>query len=137
MRQLRKNKKTMYYSNYQGIVDITDGYTQIDGVQVPIKKGTRQSYSNPAEFSANLSVNSGNTFQSEYGLDVGDYNAIISAEKGNLPFTEQTLIWDVTEPQYDGDNNVLPESADYKVIAIKTSLNEERFILKARVVENG
>jgi hypothetical protein len=67
----------------------------------------------------------------EYGLDVTKYNAVINADKGEFPFDEQTLIWHTSEPRYDG-NNVLPESADYRVVAVKTSINEERFILRKR-----
>ena len=137
MRQLRKNKRKLYYANYSATVPIYKGTTIIDGVERPIKVGIRQGYETPIEFRANLSVNSGETMQSEYGLNVGDYNAIISAEKGVLPFDERTLIWHKSEPQFNEDKTVKPESADYRVIAIKTSLNEERFILKARVEDNA
>ena len=134
MRQLRKNERTMYYANYEGVEDIISGYTEVDGKLVPIKVGTTQSYTPICQFKANLSVNSGNTYQAEFGLDIGEYNAIVSANKGELPFTEQTLIW-TKEPETDAEGKAKPETADYRVIAIKTSINEERFILKARVSE--
>lgn len=134
MRQLRKNERTMYYANYVGVEDIVSGYTEVDGNLVPIKVGTTQSYAPICQFKANLSVNSGNTYQAEFGLDIGEYNAIVSANKGELPFTEQTLIW-TKEPETDAEGKAKPETADYRVIAIKTSINEERFILKARVSE--
>lgn len=134
MRQLRKNERTMYYANYVGVEDIVSGYTEVDGNLVPIKTGKTQSYAPICQFKANLSVNSGNTYQAEFGLDIGEYNAIVSANKGELPFTEQTLIW-TKEPETDAEEKAKPETADYRVIAIKTSINEERFILKARVSE--
>ena len=86
-------------------------------------------------FKANIGVNSGETREAEYGLNVSDYDAVISANKGELPLTEQTLIWHKSTVEYDANDNVKPESADYRVVAIKTSLNEERFILKKRVNE--
>lgn len=134
MRQLRKNKRKLYYANYIKTVDIDLGYTEIGGQQIPIKRGQFQTYSAPVEFEANFGVRNGETYQSEYGLNTSDYNAVISANKGELPFTEQTLIW-CTEnaPTVNLDGSAIPETADYRVIAIKTSLNEERFILKARV----
>ena len=135
MRQLRKNKQKLYYANYSDAIETVVGYTPIDGEQVPIIE-KRQGYTPISPFKANLSINSGNTYQSEFGLNVSDYNAIVSANKGELPFTEQTLIW-TKEPQTDAQGIASPETADYRVIAIKTSLNEERFILKARVSENG
>lgn len=143
MRQLEQNKQTLYYANYVGEIPIyaydEDGNVItviIDGETVEIVDSTQQVYSNATEFKANISFNSGETHLAEYGLNVGDYNAIISADKGELPFNEQTLIWHTSEPQYSGDGDILPESADYRVVAIKTSLNEERFILKKRVEKN-
>ena len=136
MRQLRKNKQQLYYANYIGVVEITNGNTIIDGKEVPIVVGTKQSYAPICDFKANLSVNSGNTYQSEFGLNVSDYNAIVSASKGTLPFNEQTLIW-TSEPDTDNQGVADPSTADYRVIAVKSSINEDRFILKARVNENG
>lgn len=143
MRQLNKNKQTLYYSNFDSVITINeydeDGNiltTNVDGEEVPCTT-TKEGYSTPVKFKANISFNSGDTRMAEYGLNTGDYNAIISAEKGMLPFNERTLIWHTSEPQYDGDGYIKPESADYKVVSIKTSLNEERFILKKRVEEGG
>ena len=140
MRQLNQNKQTLYYALYVDEVEIyakdDDGnviYQVIDGVEYPVVSSTRSGYGAPTEFKANISFNSGETKMAEYGLNSGDYNAIISANKGELPFDERTLIWHTSEPQYDEEQQVLPESADYRVVAIKTSLNEERFILKKRV----
>ena len=139
MRQLDSNKQTLYYSNYESEIPVyeydEDGNiltTNVDGEEVEVCS-YREGYTSPIEFKANISFNSGNTDMSEYGLNTSDYNAIISANKGKLPFDERTLIWHKSEPQYDEDENVKTESADYRVVAIKTSLNEERFILKKRV----
>lgn len=137
MRQLRKNKRQLYYANYSGSIDITDGYTEIDGEMVAVKIGTTQGYTTPVPFKANLSFDSGETKQSEYGLSVGDYDAIISADRGTLPLSEQSLIWHKSKPETDSSGLAVPESADYRVIAIKTSINEERFILKAREKDNA
>lgn len=139
MRQLNKNKQTLYYSNYMNDIPVyeydEDGNiltTDVDGEIVECVS-YKEGYSEPEMFRANISFNSGNTIQAEYGLNTSDYNAIISAEKGKLPFDEKTLIWHTSAPIYDDEDHIKPESADYKVVAIKTSLNEERFILKKRV----
>ena len=143
MRTLKKNEQKLYYANYTDEIPIyaldEDGnvLTQdIDGETVMVIDSYIQGYSEVVEFKANISFNSGETAMAEYGLNPSQYNAIINAEKGKFPFNEQTLIWHTSEPQYDLQNNVLPESADYRVVAIKTSLNEERFILKKRVDMN-
>ena len=137
MRQLQKNKRQLYYANYSGTIDITDGFTELDGEMVPVKVGTTQGYTAPVPFKANLSFDSGETQQSEYGLSVGDYDAVISANKGELPLSERSLIWHKSRPETDERGLAVPESADYRVIAIKTSINEERFILKAREKDNA
>lgn len=160
MRQLRKNRQVLYYASYKGVKPIyatTENYltteddkliltedgknligdvpliTGVDGEMVAVVDAYKDEYSVPAIFKANISFDSGETRLGEYGLNPSDYNAIISAEKGKLPFNERTLIWFQSEVEYDEDGLVKPETADYRVIAIKTSLNEERFILKKRV----
>lgn len=143
MRTLKKNEQTLYYANYVGEVPIyaTDEAgniltTDVDGVAEPVIEAYQQGYGEVTEFKANISFNSGETYMAEYGLDTTSYNATINATKGKLPFNERTIIWHKSTPRYDLLNNVLPESADYRVVAIKTSLNEERFILKKRVDDN-
>lgn len=143
MKQLGQNKQEMYYAlfdnNLTEYARDPEGniiYTEIGGVQVPVKAGVKPGYSKAVWFKANIGVNSGETKEAEYGLNVSDYDAIISAEKGKLPLTEQTLIWHESEVGYDLEGHVIPETADYRVVAIKTSLNEERFILKKRVDGN-
>ena len=140
MRTLKKNEQTLYYANYSGEIPIyakdEDGNiltTLVDGTEVPVIDSVVSGYGEVIEFKANISFNSGETAMAEYGLDSSKYNAVINATKGKFPFDEQTLIWHTSKPQFDDDDNVLPESADYRIVAIKTSLNEERFILKKRV----
>lgn len=108
-------------------------YTNVDGELFPVLSETKNNYEPPTIFYANISFNSGETVMAEYGLNVSNYDAVISAEKGKLPFDERTLIWHTSTPEIDDYGQVIPETADYRVVAIKTSLNEERFILKKRV----
>lgn len=160
MRQLRKNRQVLYYSLYMGEIPIyaytekeltaesgesmltQDGHniisdcpltTGVDGEPYYVIDSTKDRYSTPVKFKANISFDSGETKMAEYGLNPSDYNAIISADKGKLPFDERTLIWFESELEFDKEGNIKPESADYRVIAIRTSLNEQRFILKKRV----
>lgn len=144
MRQLKRNKQTLYYALYSNDEIIyakdEDGNiltTPVDGVLEPVIDSVYSGYSTPVKFEANISFNSGETSVGEYGLNTGDYSAVISADKGVLPFNEQTLIWHSSEPLFDTLGAVKPESADYRVIAIKTSLNEERFILSKRIDGDG
>jgi len=160
MRQLRKNRQVLYYANYQGqkpvyakedselltensknlltenglkLIATIPMTIDVDGEKVVVVDAYKDDYSVPALFKANISFDSGETRLAEYGLNPSNYNAVISADKGKLPFDERTLIWYESELEYDDDGDIKPETADYRVIAIKTSLNEERFILKKRV----
>ena len=143
MRQLKKNKQTLYYALYKGEVPIytkdENGNiltTDVNGEPVPVIESYKTGYDNAVAFEANISFDSGETSPAEYGLNVNDYNAIISADKGKFPFNEQTLIWHTSEVRYS-EGEVVPESADYRIIAIKTSLNEERFVLKKQADDSG
>lgn len=140
MRVLDQNKQKLYYSNYIGRVPIyaydEDGnvLTQvIDGETVQVVSSHKEVYSKPESFMANISYDSGETTAATFGLDVSDYDAIVCINKGKYPFNEQTIIW-TNEPEVENDE-VVSESAEYKIIADKSSLNEQRFILKKRVNE--
>lgn len=160
MRQLRKNRQVLYYAQFQGqqpvyaksytnlitesgqqlftedgipIINVNVMTTNVDGEEVVVVDAYKDKCSQAVLFKANISFDSGETHLGEYGLNPSDYNAIISAEKGKLPFDERTLIWFESELEYDEEGDLKPETADYRVIAIKTSLNEERFLLKKRV----
>ena len=109
-------------------------YQTIDGVDYPVEIGNAKIiYGMPYPIYANISYNSGETQIAEYGLNTSDYDAVIVADKGKYPFDERTLIWHTSKPRYDEEGYVLPESADYRVVAVKTSLNLDKFILKKRV----
>ena len=107
--------------------------TVVDGVEIPVESETVTYYEAPTIFYANISFDNGNTVLAEYGLDTSNYNAVISANKGVLPFDERTIIWHKSKPEVDDYGRAKEETADYRVVAIKTSLNEERFFLKKRV----
>ena len=108
-------------------------YTDVDGVDYPVLAEVLHYYDEPTLIYANISFDGGETKPAEYGLDTSGYNAVISADKGKFPFSEKTLIWHKSFPEVDEYGRALPETADYRVVAIKTSLNEERFFLKKRV----
>lgn len=108
-------------------------YTSVDGVEYPVFSETKKYYDPPTVFYANISFDGGETKPAEYGLDTSGYNAVISVDKGKYRFNEETLIWHTSEPQVDEYGRALPETADYRIVAIKTSLNEERLFLKKRV----
>ena len=137
MRSLKKNKQKLYYATYSDEIPVyetdKDGkikYTEVDGEPIPIPIGTMAGYSEPVIFYANIAMSGGEAEAKEYGFDIGSYQAILSSSDKLLPITETSRIWHEREPQYHEDGSVDGDSADYAVLADKSSLNVKKFLLK-------
>ena len=89
----------------------------------------------PEDFLGNIAMSGGEAEAQEYGLSVGDYNAVISATKNEVPLALGALIWLDSAVEFEDDGNTKPKetSADYRVIKVSESLNEVKYILKAIV----
>lgn len=154
MMMLESNKQKMYYSLldseipvyerdedgniiYQSYID-SDGneifFLDENGEKIPVETGdTELSYSDPVEFFGNIAMSGGESEAVEFGLDVGDYSAVLVVDKGMLPIDETSLIWHTTEPKIDKNGMIDEHSADYTIVKISPSLNVDKFVLKAVV----
>ncbi len=123
MRTLKKNKQKMYYSLYQSSTDVTTGETiVVDGVEIPVEVGgTTKEYSEPVEFYGNISMSGGSVYETEYGIDISSYSAVLVMNKNEIPIDEHSLIWYESEPT---------EKADYKVVKVVPSLNISKYLLQ-------
>ncbi len=137
MRSLKKNQQRLQYSTYADQITIyerdEDGniiYVDIDGEQVPVIAGEIAGYNMPVIFFANIAMSGGESEAKEYGVNSTDYEAVIITTDKSLPIDELSLIWHTTEPVLDADGLVDADSADYKVIAVKPSLNGMKYLLK-------
>lgn len=140
MRTLARNKQKLYYSLYLGqepeyaldengmkVVE----YIDEDGNVYYVETGNYVDvYSQPVIFYGNIAMSGGEAEAVEFGLNVGDYEAVLLMSKGELPIDETSLIWHDNEPT---DVVVKKEYADYTVIKISPSLNQDKYILKAVV----
>lgn len=155
MRTLKKNKQKMKYALQIGEITIyerdSDGnilyYEDTEGNKIPLETGNKEiAYSIPKEFTANITMSGGEAEAREYGLSIDQYEAVISYSKGSLPLVEGALIWFGSNVKYKNNGKLIevetedgkqmikvPEnvSADYQVLKISPSLNEEKAILKA------
>jgi len=141
MRTLAKNKQKMYYALYKGeepeyvldengnkIVDYIDEdgnvYYRETGNKVP-------TYFEPVSFYGNISMSGGEVNTQEYGIDVSGYDALLVLDKDQIPIEETSLVWFESEPQYkDADKTIVDgNKADYRVLAIKPSLNQFKAVL--------
>ena len=137
MRNLKKNQQRLQYSTYADQIIIyerdEDGniiYVDIDGEQVPVSAGEIAGYNEPVIFFANIAMSGGESEAKEYGVNSTDYEAVIVTTDKSLPIDELSLIWHTTEPVLDAGGLVDADCADYKVIAVKPSLNGMKYLLK-------
>lgn len=137
MRSLRKNTQPLHYATYSEEIKVykrdENGdieYVEIDGEQCPIEIGSAPGYNAPVLFYANIAMSGGEAEAREYGFDIGSYQAVITTTDKSLPITETSRIWHTTEPKVNIDGTVDGDSADYSLLAVKTSLNGMKYLLK-------
>ena len=139
MRNLKKNKQTMYYALLNKTQPVYERdelgniiYIEIDGVQVPVETGdTELVYSKPVKFKGNISTSGGESKETEYGIDSTDYDAVLMMMKNELPITETSIIWHTSNIGYkDKDKTIIDDkSADYVVKKRSPSLNQFKYLL--------
>lgn len=146
MRNLRRNKQTLYYALYKGretvykldengkkIISWTD-----ESVDPPINYyeeiGEKDVYDEFAELKGNIALSGGDSQTVEFGVSLGNYEAVLITEKDKYPITETSLIWYTSKPMLDASGNTDSSNADYRVIKVSPSLNETKYIL-AKVVK--
>lgn len=122
MRNLKKNTRRLWYSNYSGDIPILDENGDETG-------DYDSGYSAPVSFYASLSASKGNAYADVFGTNL-DYSRTLSTVE-NLPIKEESLIWS-GEPDVNSDGTVDEESADYTVAGIADGLNGLVVALKAR-----
>lgn len=132
MRTLNKNTQKMYYANQDRVVPIYEYYEDEDGNMIPLDTGeTKLVYGEPIEFKGNISLSNGGEVEvQEFGLNLGDYSAILVVGKDYIPLSETSLIWHDTEPTKDIDGNTNEFSADYRVVKVSDSLNVSKYALQ-------
>lgn len=156
MRTLEKNKIKMYYSIPLGEAPIyekdengnyiVDSYTDAEGnvYEYYVETGEKKIYySTPVEFYANKANSGSNSQETEYGLTVADYSAVIATTKDAFNIKDGTLIWDKSDIvqgeeiiiEIDGveyaTTDPVKESSDYMVVKCSDSVNETRYYLTA------
>lgn len=139
MRNLKKNKQTMYYSLLNKTQPVYERdefgnivYIEIDGVRVPVETGeTELVYGEPVKFQGNISTSGGESKETEYGIDSTEYDAVLIMKNNELPISETSIIWHKSNIGYkDADKTIIDDkSADYVVKKLSPSLNECKYLL--------
>lgn len=144
MRLLRKNMQPMKYSLQDGRVPIYERdengdivYIEVDGKKIPVETGEYETgYSAPVDFMGNISMSGGEAEAKEFGMDIGDFDAVIVLEKDAIPITETSIIWHTSPVKYKDEQNTIVDSksADYAVKRVSSSLNFTKVLLQ-RIVK--
>lgn len=144
MRLLRKNMQPMKYSLQEGRVPIYERdengdivYIEVDGEKIPVETGEYETgYSAPVDFMGNISMSGGEAEAKEFGMDIGDFDAVIVLEKDAVPLTETSIIWHTSPVKYKDEQNTIVDSksADYAVKRVSPSLNFTKVLLQ-RIVK--
>lgn len=144
MRLLKKNMQPMKYSLQDGRVPIYDRdengdivYIEVDGQKIPVETGEYETgYSAPVDFMGNISMSGGEAEAKEFGMDIGDFDAVIILEKDAIPITETSIIWHTSPVKYKDEQNTIVDSksADYAVKRVSPSLNFTKVLLQ-RIVK--
>lgn len=144
MRTLNKNTTKMWYATHRSsepiykkdehgnlIVVYTDTSTDPPTEYYEKIGTTEEGYSSPISFYGNLAyAKSGEAETTEFGVSLTDYEADVTVSKGYLPdeVDETSLIW-IHEPQVDEDGYAIEADADFRVLKVRPSLNECRYLL--------
>ena len=143
MRTLQQNKQKLHYAlliGEQPVYELDDegnkiiAYIDDEGNIYYQETGeTELVYSEPVPFFANISMSGGESQTQEYGVDISNYDAILILNKNEIPIMETSIIWYKSDIGYRDalETNVDPYTADFKVLAIKPSLNTLKVILGA------
>lgn len=138
MRTLRNNKQTIRYANLIGarpvyqldengnkIVDFVDS----EGVVYYLMTGEEKLVYTPLiKAEVNISFSGSEVQPAEFGVDITAYDATIVYLRNEYDITETSLIWYNNTPVYK-DGELDGDSADYKVLSVKPSLNYTKVLL--------
>lgn len=158
MRTLNKNKQKMFFAQFlaTGMRYDTDDewnpmyYETDEGERIYTETSESMAYySEPQEMKANIAESGGEAEAKEFGLSVGDYEAVLVYSRGEYPLKEGSYIWlDDTEVGYEYNGKEVPVEVDREIVMMKTpdvstadyivlktpkSLNFQKAILKAVV----
>lgn len=136
MRGLKRNKVKLWYQLYDANVPVYD--KDLDGNLIlnpvtgePLLTGDYTAgYKAPVAFKANVSPARSEASTDPFGVNV-EYDKTICSCDLELPIDELTMLFVDKVPQF-GDDDMLINEADYKVVKVAKSLNSLLIAIKKR-----
>ena len=114
MRCMVRNKSKFYYASYIGETEIKDEYGNATGEY-------EISYSNPVEYSGNVSAAQGEMPSRQFG-ESESYDKVIVLDDRNATINEHSILWVDTLP-YLNEDGTTDTPHDYIVKKVARSLN--------------
>lgn len=158
MRTLKKNRQKMYFSQFLATsirYETDDSWNPIyyetdEGEHIYAETTENMGYYSDLQgMKVNIAESGGEAEAKEFGLSVGDYEAVLVYGRGEYPLKEGDYIWvDDSEARYEYNDQEVPveidgemvmmktpdvSTADYIVLKVPKSLNFQKAILKAVV----
>lgn len=121
MRELNKNKTTIYYALFGEDVPVLDD----DGFETG---ETMSGYGNPKKLKINCSATKGETEELAFGISL-EYDKALATCNKKLVIDEQTIFWIDVVPQIEADGFTKTKH-DYKCVKVGKSLNSVLYAVK-------
>ncbi|HJA69238.1 MAG TPA: hypothetical protein H9664_04380 [Firmicutes bacterium] len=119
---MARNKVKFHYALRIGQEQLEDEYGNITGEYAPL-------YSNPVEWTANISAAQGETETRQFG-ESEEYDKVIVMDGSAPPIDEYSVLWVDTTPKLNPDGSLAKDGAghmetpyDYDVKRVAKSLN--------------
>lgn len=119
MRDVQRNKQTLYYALRTGSVENTDEYGNVTGT-------FREVYGEPVKYRRNVSAPKGTIDLERFGLD-SQYTRVIATTDMNCPIAEDSILWVGIKPT-DTKGNPVPHN--YVVQRIAPTVNQLLIAIK-------
>lgn len=146
MRKLRKNDKWLWYALLEEVETeyLTDENgipktVMVNGEARLIETGVSgRAFKEPVRFLGHITptgietyAHGNESYPLPQGIDISAYDGFLSTMAQDVPLTEESLIWETTEPKYRADGNLDEHSADWIISRVAKTLNYAVYLLKA------
>lgn len=128
---LHRDSEPIYKKDDQGNLIVV----YVDNTVTPPKQyyekigTTEEGYTAPVSFCGNIAYSkTGEAETTEFGVSLAEYEADVTVSKDLLPIDETSLIW-THEPLVDDGGYAVESDADFKVLKVRPSLNQTRYLL--------
>ena len=115
MRELKRNRRTVYYALYSGVQELTDASGNYTGEYAP-------TYATPVAVEMNVSAAKGSADQEQFGIDT-PYTKVLVTTDMACPIAEDTVLW-IGKTPTSGDYNYVVSRVAKSINSISIAVRE-------------